>query len=234
MANVLKYKTSQPTKRALRKGNIVLGIGDEGYGPTSTTGYVNGITPPDGGYVVYILSSNNDPAIYVADNDNGLITIANTIGGSVSTVANAKTYLAGRVNTWILDNIPKNIVTDGLVLDLNASNLSSYPESGSNWYDLSGNGNDGTLANGPTFNSNGYITFDGSDDYINQTLNTGSFTTEATLIMFLKLNNATPSSPSRTGIERLSANSQKQASHYPWTDGKAYFGTFQQGNTRID
>ena len=55
MANVIKYKTSQPTKRGLRKGNAVIGTGEENYGPTSTTGYVSGITPPDGGYVVYTL-----------------------------------------------------------------------------------------------------------------------------------------------------------------------------------
>jgi hypothetical protein len=33
-------------------------------------------------------------------------------------------------------------------------------------YDLSGNNKNGTLTNGPTLNSNGYITFDGNDDYI--------------------------------------------------------------------
>jgi hypothetical protein len=49
-----------------------------------------------------------------------------------------------------------------------------------------------------------------------------------------KLNNATPTLASQTGIERISANATKQASHYPWTDGLAYFGTFQTGSTRID
>ena len=36
------------------------------------------------------------------------------------------------------------------------------------WYDLSGNGNHGTLTNGPTYNSinGGCIVFDGSDDYV--------------------------------------------------------------------
>ena len=59
------------------------------------------------------------------------------------------------------------IVTDGLVLALDAGSKKSYPGSGTTWYDLSGNGNGGTLANGPTFSSDGYITFDGSDDVIN-------------------------------------------------------------------
>ena len=61
-----------------------------------------------------------------------------------------------------------NIVTDGLVLCLDAADKNSYPGSGTTWYDLSGNGNDGTLTNGPTFSSDkgGTIVLDGSDDKI--------------------------------------------------------------------
>jgi hypothetical protein len=61
------------------------------------------------------------------------------------------------------------IVTSGLVLNLDASNASSYPGNGTSWFDLSGNSNTGTLTNGPTFNSanGGSIVFDGSDDYVN-------------------------------------------------------------------
>jgi hypothetical protein len=59
------------------------------------------------------------------------------------------------------------IVTDGLVLCLDAANPLSYPGSGTAWNDLSGQGNSGTLINGPTFNSSngGSIVFDGADDY---------------------------------------------------------------------
>src|SRR6056300_111169 len=38
------------------------------------------------------------------------------------------------------------IVRDGLVLHLDAANVKSYPGSGSTWFDLSGNGNNFTLA----------------------------------------------------------------------------------------
>ena len=66
-----------------------------------------------------------------------------------------------------LSHSPK-IVTDGLVLALDAGNPKSYPGSGTTWTDLSGNGNDGTLTNGPTFDSGngGSIVFDGTDDYV--------------------------------------------------------------------
>ena len=46
-----------------------------------------------------------------------------------------------------------SIVTNGLVLCLDAGNTKSYPGSGTTWTDLSGRGNNGTL-NGPTYSSN--------------------------------------------------------------------------------
>jgi hypothetical protein len=60
------------------------------------------------------------------------------------------------------------IVTSGLVMALDAGNLVSYPGSGTSWRDLTTNGNNGTLTNGPTFSSlnGGYIVFDGSDDWV--------------------------------------------------------------------
>jgi hypothetical protein len=61
-----------------------------------------------------------------------------------------------------------NIVTDSLVLYLDAANTRSYPGSGTVWSDLSRGGNNGTLRNGPTFNSGngGSIVFDGVDDFV--------------------------------------------------------------------
>lgn len=60
------------------------------------------------------------------------------------------------------------IVTNGLVLCLDAGNSKSYPGSGTTWNDLSGNGNNGTLVNGVGYASRngGIFTFDGVDDHI--------------------------------------------------------------------
>jgi hypothetical protein len=57
------------------------------------------------------------------------------------------------------------IVTNGLVLALDAASQNSYPGSGTVWTDLSGNSNTGTLVNGPTFSTSnsGYFTFNGTD-----------------------------------------------------------------------
>ena len=67
-----------------------------------------------------------------------------------------------------LAHSPK-IITDGLVLCLDAGNTKSYPGSGTTWTDLSGNGNTGTLTNGVGYSGDnlGSLSFDGVNDYVN-------------------------------------------------------------------
>ena len=62
-----------------------------------------------------------------------------------------------------------HIVTDGLVLALDAANPTSYISGSTTWRDLSGNGFSGTLVNGPTFSTDGggSIVFDGINDIAN-------------------------------------------------------------------
>jgi hypothetical protein len=59
-----------------------------------------------------------------------------------------------------------NIVTDGLVLHLDAANTKSYTSGSNTWYDRSGKGAHGTLLNGVSWNSSGWFEFDGVDDGI--------------------------------------------------------------------
>ena len=65
-------------------------------------------------------------------------------------------------------NYSPKIVTDGLVLYLDAGNSLSYPGSGTTWTDLSRSMLSGSLVNGPTYSSAnlGSIVFDGNNDYI--------------------------------------------------------------------
>jgi hypothetical protein len=74
-------------------------------------------------------------------------------------------------------NGPK-MVTDGLVLLLDAADRNSYISGSITWRDLSGNNYSGSLINGPTFNNTngGNITFDGTNDFV-QINNTGSILT---------------------------------------------------------
>jgi hypothetical protein len=66
----------------------------------------------------------------------------------------------------------RRIVTDGLVLYLDAANTKSIVSGSTIWNDLTINRNNGTLINGPTFNPSnvGSILFDGSNDYCGLTL----------------------------------------------------------------
>lgn len=66
---------------------------------------------------------------------------------------------------------PDIVASNRLVLNLDASDINSYPRSGTTWYDLSPYQNHGTLTNGPShgythINGNHYIDFDGSNDYV--------------------------------------------------------------------
>ena len=57
-----------------------------------------------------------------------------------------------------------SIITDGLILHLDAGNKNSYSGSGATWTDLTGNGYNATLINsvGYSSNSGGMLTFNGS------------------------------------------------------------------------
>ena len=92
-------------------------------------------------------------------------------------------YFAGQSDKIIFNKDYDPIITDGLVLNLDAGFLPSYPGTGSSWYDLGSGQSNGTLQNGPIFNSGGWINFDGSNDYINvPSVNTGNPNTICALI----------------------------------------------------
>ena len=117
-------------------------------------------------------------------------------------------YDGSRWENQILDNL--NIVSDGLVLHLDAGISNSYPGSGTTWTDLSGNGRNGTLTSGPTYNSSngGSIVFDGVDDHIlyGSNLNVGN---TFTLNCWIK-----PTSKTR---QTIFSNS------YPYSANKGFF-----------
>lgn len=105
---------------------------------------------------------------------------------------------AGPANWWTIGTnegrthiATKGVVQSGLVLNLDASVSSSYPGTGTSWTDMSGNGNNGTLTNGPTYNSanNGSIVFDGTSDYVTCGNHSSlSFTNNLTIQVWCSLN----------------------------------------------
>jgi hypothetical protein len=87
-------------------------------------------------------------------------TAGGNTAGNVSSLSNGFNSANGFVT------ITK--ITPSVAMYLDAGNVSSYPGSGTTWTDLSGNGKNGTLTNGPTYSSanSGSIVFDGTDDYV--------------------------------------------------------------------
>lgn len=75
-------------------------------------------------------------------------------------------------------------------MHLDASAPSSYPGSGTAWSDISTQTNNGTLTNGPTFDSanGGSIVFDGTNDYSYQSLFLNPITNLLTIDLWAKFN----------------------------------------------
>ena len=122
-------------------------------------------------------------------------------------------------------NFSPKIVTDGLVLYLDASNTRSYPGTGTTWSDLSRGGNNGSLINGPTFNSanGGNIVFDGSNDYIST--NTNSSLTQAGNTQFTVDVWVKKSASNKDMLLGPWDNSNRKGWFVQWfTDGNLYFG----------
>ena len=102
-----------------------------------------------------------------------------------------------------------DIVSNGLVLYLDAGNPNSYQTYfGNTWRDVSGNGNNGTLTNGPTYNTGngGSIVFDGVDDYVGFSSTTGLNTQYSTVEIWASFTN-----PSSANTERLFARTNTNA-----------------------
>jgi hypothetical protein len=188
MSNPIKYSTGTESL-ALKKGNFYIGNGAVGKGPTSETGYYNGITPPTGGYTIYLNKESGGPSIYTASNDAQLISLTNSIAGQSYTGVNQcfNYYYSQNDKVLVNQDYPADypyIVMDGLVLNLDAGITQSYPGSGTTWTDVNGLGpkNNGTLTNGPTFNSDngGNIVFDGTNDWVSIPNNIGYWGTQNT------------------------------------------------------
>lgn len=168
MPNTIKYSASAQTL-ALKKGNFWIGTGDVPKGPTSSTDYWSGYVPPAGGYTIYLNKASNGPSIYAAVNDTQLIDYTNRIVGTSYTTANeCLNYYTGQTDKMVINTDYPSIITNGLVMNLDAGFTPSYPKNGTTWYDTSSGGNNGSLVNGPTYSSDngGSIVFDGSNDRV--------------------------------------------------------------------
>ena len=126
-----------------------------------------------------------------------------------------------------------SIVMNGLIYHIDAANSRCYSGSGVTANSLTSNFL-ATLVNGVGFGTTnlGSFNFDGTNDFINVPIDTGLFTTEGTMIIWLKNDEATPASSLNTGFMGFGPIGDAGTNDvYPWVDGFAYLGTFR--NNRI-
>ena len=175
--NVIRYSGSGLTG-LLKKGNYYIGIDENvNYGPTDTTDFWNGYTPPSNGYTVYLNKISQGPSIYAASSVSDLIVYAKEMGGTnIVTEQNALDYFDGRTDSVCVNINYPNVVTSGLTLFLDSGFIPSYKKSGSTWTDLSFSGKNATLINSPSFSSSnqGILLFSASSSQYATTADLGT------------------------------------------------------------
>ena len=124
-----------------------------------------------------------------------------------------------------------DIVTNGLVLDLDAGINPSYPGSGTAWNDLSGRGNTGTLTNGPTYSSanGGSIVFNGSTQYLSPTGLTDAFWqgnwTASFWVKFNTIDTGNTGSTDKTLLQH-GTSTTRQGLHLTQRNTRIFFGLY--------
>jgi hypothetical protein len=126
-----------------------------------------------------------------------------------------------------------NIITDGLILSLDPSNIRSYPGSGTALNDLSGKDYNGTLVNSPTYDSGSFL-FNGSTQNITMPAAASPVSTQITISVWSKL--TSPSSPPGSAIfNSIDASSNRIINiHNPWSDNTVYWDCGNSGGASYD
>jgi hypothetical protein len=194
----------------------------EGTGANQTKIYLNGSLDTTGTVDTNLnvndnfqIGRNRGNALYF-DGDISIIRIYKNKALSAAEVAENYNNNRSRYSLFAA-----GVITDSLILRLDAGDSSSYSGSGTTWTDLSGNGNDATLVNGPTYSSanNGYLDFDGTNDHATLP----QLSTAGNEISFDVWNYGI--SAQQSGLIYLEDSNGRDVLnvHLPWSDGKVYF-----------
>jgi hypothetical protein len=100
MSNFIKSGTTILTSYV--KGDVRVGVdGESEYGPTENTGFYNGITPPVGGYTIYVLKESQGPSIHVAYDDSQCIFFLKSFGSTGTTISDVLAWSDNQSNIWV-------------------------------------------------------------------------------------------------------------------------------------
>jgi hypothetical protein len=180
MANTIAYTSGNSLTGSLKSGVISINLNDQIIGQNYN--WRNGIVFSNQ-YIIYSdtftqgidTEANAKPCAWACDyNDVALLNLINSLPPLIgqpkyATLASAIAWLQGQNKYFIVNQNYPTIVTDSLRLLYDAGLTGSYPTLGTTFYDVSGNGSNGTIYNSPTFFNSGatsYFAFDGTDDTI--------------------------------------------------------------------
>jgi len=168
MQNVF-VSSSTVISGSLTKGGTGFGVVAQNYGPTiANTGFYNTIIPPAGGYTFYKTKTQNGPVIKVASNAADLITYVQKETGVTYSISGALQWAATQSNVAVTNFDYPNIVTSGLVFNVDAMSTLSYPQTASTWYDVSGGNITGSVVGALSYartGTSGSLLFNGSTTY---------------------------------------------------------------------
>jgi len=173
MAQPIKYNTGAKTANCcIKKGNYDIGVvSNYAYGPTSGTGFYAGYTIPSGGFVSYQNKASQGPSIYVMQDINEVVAYGQNLNIGTQSTPEDVFYACANLNTIALVNIDyPEIPYQGGLLTLDAGYTASNPWTNTSWFDITGNGNTGTLYGTAVFSS-GNSAVNYSDSRVSQQAN---------------------------------------------------------------
>ena len=182
MANPIAYNSGTTVSGCINKGTISFAVDNLNY--STRPGNLNWYAGGDNTNKYIIISdtfsqgvdtqANSRPTMWAtsAQTDSELLKWINGLPArsgqsTFSTLLDAISWLEGQGKYLISNQHYPQIVTSGMVLNLDAGFTGSYPNVGTNWYTIN-SGSTGTLNNGPTWNNLGpssNFSFDGTNDY---------------------------------------------------------------------
>lgn len=178
----IAFNNSAKSANSIKKNKVEVGIASTNY--ASNPGGLTWFNGPDSTsqYVIYsdtyslgmTTLANAKPVCWASGDltDAKVLRMINTLPtrynqAPFTTVDSALAWVASSSVFNMVSGTLDNIVTDGLVFNLDGSQKGSYPGSGTTWYDLAGTATS-TLTNGTAYvsNNSGVMSFDGVNDYI--------------------------------------------------------------------
>jgi len=169
------------TDRMFKRGTIGLNLP-----ATLAPGYnwFNGVDVTSSQYLIYsdtyttgiASQANSRPTAWTTPDktDASLLGLINTLPERVgqtsfTNVTDARTWLQESNRYFLINSGYEDIVTDQLLINIDANWYNSYKTGNTTWNDISGNFNNATLTNSPAFDTRngGSVVFDGADDYGN-------------------------------------------------------------------